>query len=97
MKNKSKKQVQRDREVKRIKQTLPQSCAICGKIGIDAAHLLPKSVYPEHYTNPLNIVLLCRECHQKYDNNLAFRKQQTKLINRVKLFDEKAANRHYDL
>lgn len=63
----------------------------------DAAHLVPKSMYPEHYTNPLNIVGLCRKCHSKYDNNLVFRQKQKRLIERVKSFDECAANRYFHL
>lgn len=97
MKQISNKQAQRNREIARIKQSLPSTCAICGKSAVDAAHLVPKSIYPEHYTNPLNIVGLCRECHNKYDNNLTFRQNQKRLIERVKSFDECAANRYFHL
>ncbi|WP_300701267.1 HNH endonuclease [Bacteroides sp.] len=93
----SNKQSQRNREVAKIKRNLPSVCAICGKLAVDAAHLVPKSIYPEHYTNPLNIVGLCRECHNKYDNNLSFRQRQKRLIERVKSFDECAANRYFHL
>lgn len=54
-------------------------------------------MYPEHCTNPLNIVGLCRECHSKYDNNLVFGQKQKRLIERVKSFDECAANRYFHL
>lgn len=97
MKQVSSKQAQRNREVAKIKQSLSPFCAICGKPAVDAAHLIPKSMYPEHYTNPQNIVGLCRECHNKYDNNLAFRQRQKCLIERVKSFDECAANRYFHL
>lgn len=97
MKQVSSKQAQRNREVAKIKQSLSPFCAICGKPAVDAAHLIPKSMYPEHYTNPQNIVGLCRECHNKYDNNLAFRQRQKRLIERVKSFDECAANRYFHL
>lgn len=100
MKQISQKQKQRNREVAKIKKALPPFCAICGKKEeehtLDAAHLLPKSCYPEHYTNPLNIVKLCRVCHNSYDNDKEFRKKQTKLINQVKSFDEAAAYRYYE-
>ena len=56
MKQISTKQAQRNREIAKIKETLPSYCVICGKPAVDAAHLVPKSMYPEHYTNPLNIV-----------------------------------------
>lgn len=97
MKQISRKQAQRNRQVAEIKKTLSPYCAICGRLMSDAAHLVPKSEYPEHYTNPLNIVGLCRECHNKYDNNLAFRQKQKRLIECVKSFDECAANRYFRL
>lgn len=97
MKQISSKQAQRNREVARIKENLPSYCVICGKFAVDAAHLVPKSMYPEHYTNPLNIVGLCRECHNKYDNDLSFRRKQKRLIERVKSFDACAANRYFRL
>ncbi|MFT0497803.1 HNH endonuclease [Bacteroides thetaiotaomicron] len=97
MKQVSSKQAQRNREVAKIKQSLSPFCAICGKPAVDAAHLIPKSMYPEHYTNPQNIVGLCREYHNRYDNNLAFRRRQKRLIERVKSFDECAANRYFRL
>ena len=86
MKQVSSKQAQRNREVAKIKQSLSPFCVICGKPAVDAAHL-----------NPQNIVGLCRECHNRYDNNLAFRQRQKRLIERVKSFDECAANRYFRL
>lgn len=97
MKQVSKKQAQRNRAVAKIKSDLPSFCIICGKRSTDAAHLIPKSCYPEHYTNPLNIVCLCRECHNKYDNDISFRKLQVKLIRQVQSFDILAANRYFQL
>lgn len=97
MKQISTKQAQRNREISKIKENLPSYCVICGKPAVDAAHLVPKSMYPEHYTNPLNIVGLCRECHNRYDNDLSFRRKQKRLIERVKSFDECAANRYFRL
>lgn len=97
MKQISTKQAQCNREIAKIKENLPSYCVICGKPAVDAAHLVPKSMYPEHYTNPLNIVGLCRECHNRYDNDLSFRRKQKRLIERVKSFDECAANRYFRL
>lgn len=97
MKKVSGKQAQRNRAVAKIKSELPPYCVICGRRASDAAHLVPKSVWPEHYTNPLNIVCLCRECHNKYDGDLSFRKLQVKLIRQVQSFDNLAANRHFQL
>lgn len=97
IRNKSQKQSAKDREIAKIKKGLSPFCVICGGVGSDAAHLLPRSTYPEHYTNPLNIVIMCRCCHVLYDNDIEFRSLQTKLIKRVKSFDELAANRYFKL
>jgi hypothetical protein len=95
---KSKKQRMRDAALNKIKKDLPQVCAICGKYGpIEGAHLLPRSLYMEYYTKPENIVPLCHTCHYRYDNDLSFRKRQTKLIKRVQSFDGLAANKHFKL
>ena len=51
----------------------------------------PSQFFPEHYTNPLNLALFCRECHNEYDSSINFRKLQTKLYERVKSFDERGA------
>lgn len=93
----SSKQAARNREVARIKSKLPLFCAICGKPANDAAHLLPKSIYPEYYTHPLNLVILCREHHTRYDNDITFRRKQTKLFNQICRFDERAARRYFRL
>ena len=94
----STKQAKRNRAIAQIKKTFPKICVICNKVPVsDAAHLVPKSMYPEHYTNPLNLVGLCRGCHNQYDGLLSFRQEQTILIERVKSFDLCAANRYFDL
>ena len=97
MRQVSTKQAARNRQVARIKSELPARCEICGRPAQDAAHLLPKSMYPEYYTLPQNIVGLCRECHDLYDNDLDFRQGQTQLIEIVKTIDELAANRYFRL
>ncbi|MFT3995735.1 MAG: hypothetical protein QM660_15600 [Dysgonomonas sp.] len=94
----SKKQAQKNRAVAKIKSELPPFCFICHRYTeIDAAHLLPKSIYPEHYTNPLNIVGLCRCCHNSYDNDLLFRQQQDEIFNRICEFDKAGAIRYFKL
>lgn len=42
-------------------------CEVCGNGGtLDPHHVLPKSVYPQHRGQPMNIVVLCRiDCHGK--------------------------------
>ena len=91
----SKKQAQRNIEIRKIKKELPEHCVLCGRSPVVAAHLLPKSVWPEYYTEPLNLTSLCDECHDEHDNRISFRFRQTKLYEQVMKFDPKAANRHY--
>ncbi|HZK68775.1 MAG TPA: hypothetical protein VFC36_04165, partial [Paludibacter sp.] len=50
------------------------------------AHIFPKSLWPEYYVNPLNVVIMCRDCHQKFDDDRDFRAKQWVLIERAKSF-----------
>jgi hypothetical protein len=93
----SKTQMKRNRELAKIKKELSPYCFICGQTASDGAHLLPRSMYPEYYTEKWNVIPLCRICHNLYDNNLTFRKKQTKLIKIVKCHDSLAANRYFKL
>jgi ribosomal protein L44E len=97
MRTVSKTQAKKNREVAKIKRNLNKRCIVCGKYGTDAAHLLPKSTFPEHYINPLNIVIMCRDCHNLYDNDIQFRQKQTELYKRVLSFDECGAYRYFKL
>lgn len=97
MKKVSDKQAKKNRELKAIKKALDMECFICKRYGSDFAHILPKSIFPEHYTNPKNLVVLCRKCHNKFDNNLSFRQKQTKLFNRASEFDKLGAIRYFKL
>ena len=94
---KSKKQTAKDRELSRAKSSLERRCVICGGWGDDLAHLLPKSLFPEHYTEPLNLVIMCRRCHRLHDDNLEFRKKQTKLFKQASQFDKLGAGRYYKI
>ena len=97
MKRVSNKQAARNREVAKIKASKPDKCVICGRNRTDAAHLLPRSLYPEYYTKEWNIVPMCREHHTRYDNNRTFRRSCTELYEIVKAHDECAANRYFGL
>jgi 5-methylcytosine-specific restriction endonuclease McrA len=97
MKKVSKKQSILNRAVAKIKASKADRCMICGRPYTDAAHLLPRSLYPEYYTEEWNIVPLCREHHTRYDNNRAFRRTCTELYEIVKAHDELAANRYFDI
>ena len=90
------KQQQINRELRRIKRELPSVCAICGRTCEgDLAHLLARSLNPEHVTEPWNLRIFCRECHNKYDNDLAFRQQQTSIFKHLCEHDERAARRYF--
>ena len=78
-----------------IKRGLSERCCICGREAVDPAHLLPRSTYPEYYTEEWNVVPMCREHHNLYDNDLEFRQKQTKLYNIVLEHDECAAHRYF--
>ena len=95
MKKVSSKQAKKNRELKKLKEALNCECFICKKYGSDFAHILPKSIFPEHYTDPRNLVILCRSCHNKYDNNLTFRQQQTELFKKASEIDKLGAIRYF--
>jgi citrate lyase synthetase len=98
MKKVSDKQRKRNAEVARIKKTKPNTCIICGQKGGDAAHLLPRSTFPEYYTEPNNIVIMCRDCHCNFDDNISFRQQQTKLIESARTYATKEEiHRYFDI
>jgi predicted restriction endonuclease len=96
MKKISKKQSKKNLEINKIKSTLLKKCFICGKeSNTDAAHILPKSIFPEYYTHPLNIIMLCRTCHNLFDNDLEFRKKQDKIYNQALKIDILSSNRYF--
>lgn len=97
MRKVSKKQSILNRAVAKIKASKSDRCMICGRPYVDAAHLLPKSVWPEYYTEEWNIVPLCREHHTRYDNSRSFRQTCTELYNIVKAHDEHAAFRYFGI
>lgn len=94
----SKKQAKRNRDIANIKSDLNTICACrnCRNTAIDPAHLLPRSTFPEFYTEEWNIVGMCRRCHTKYDDNREFRQSQTHLYEIVKAnAGEQKAYRHF--
>lgn len=97
MKQISKCQAKRNREMTKIKQNLSPYCCLCGRLAVDPAHLLPRSLYPEYYTEEWNIVPMCREHHQLYDGDREFRRSCTQLVNIVRERDKLAANRYFGL
>ncbi len=97
MKKVSKRQSSRNRELDKIRKELPTRCEICGRPASDLMHLLPRSEYPEYYTERWNIIAGCRDCHSKFDDNLSFRQTQIKLFNRIKQHDPQAAARYFKI
>lgn len=97
MRKVSKKQSILNRAVAKIKASKSDRCIICGRPYVDAAHLLPKSVWPEYYTEEWNIVPLCREHHTRYDNSRSFRQTCTELYEIAKAHDEQAAFRYFGM
>lgn len=91
MRKVSTKQAAKNREVARIKATKPDICVICGRpcLSSDAMHLLPKSIYPQYYTEPLNIWKAHRNCHCFYDDSKQFRSEMSDIIDIVNGFATK--------
>ena len=72
MKQISRKQSKINRTLRDIKLKLAyesERCRLCGAKAVDLAHLLPRSLYPEHQTKEWNVTLLCRRCHVKFDKD----------------------------
>lgn len=99
MRQLSKKQSAINRELTRIKSNLPPVCCICHRHtnAPQLMHLLPRSLYPEHIIEPWNLRIGCPECHNHYDNDRSFRKQQKEIVETVRQHDELAANRYFGL
>lgn len=93
----SNKQSRINAELTRIKKTMPKRCEICGRYGDDLSHILPRSLYPEHQTDPRNLQILCRDCHRRFDDDRAFRRSQTAIVEKAKKVDELATNRYFGL
>ena len=93
----SKKQQQKNNILAKIKSNLEKKCFLCGRPANDLAHILPKSLFPEYYTNKRNLIILCRECHNQFDNNIEFRQQKIELYNIAKQIDEQAAKKYFKI
>lgn len=97
MKKVSKQQAKKNREIAKIKKSLSPYCCICGACAADPAHLLPRSMFPEYYTEPWNIVPMCRKHHNLYDGNREYRRSRTELVAIVLQHDMQAANLYFGL
>lgn len=86
-----------------IELCIGKKCAECGSRlegnVSEIAHIFKKTSdggNPELATDPLNIIMLCTDCHTKYDSNLSNRstmgKAMTLSIERYKLLKPKLIN-----
>lgn len=94
-------QKEKNNELQKIKKALidryGKRCMICRiNDATDLMHLLPKSIFPEHYTSPWNFVTGCRSCHDLYDSSAAFRRK-TGFYEHVKAHDSKGAYRYFQM
>lgn len=101
MKTKSTKQAAKDRLLAKIKKEIyienGDSCMICkNEPSVDLMHILPKSIWPEHYTEKWNLILGCRSCHDLFDSSATYRRK-TKLYNKVVKHDPQGAYRYFQM
>ena len=91
MKKQSSKQQKKNTLVKKARDEKECICIVCKNYceSGDAMHLLPRSTFPEYYTEPLNIWRAHRECHRRYDDNKSFRASLTHIIDIVSKFARK--------
>lgn len=89
MKQISNKQQQKNRELAQLKAELPKLCKICGLPANDLAHVFPRSTHPQYITEPLNVMILCREHHVRFDDDFRFRHEQWEIIDQARLFATK--------
>ena len=75
-----------EQELARIKAQQPKVCRICGRWANDQAHIFPRSTYPQYKTLAANLVILCRECHERFDNDPQFRATQHMLMRMAETF-----------
>lgn len=79
MKQVSRKQKAINYEITKIKKGLPKICSFCGRPANDLSHIIPRSLFPQYQTNPDNMQILCRECHNLYDDFRQFRSRHSDL------------------
>jgi 5-methylcytosine-specific restriction endonuclease McrA len=95
----SKKQSQRNREIAESKKELIEQdclCRICrDSDNVQLMHILPKSLYPEYYTERWNHTLGCQRCHNKFDDDVNFRTKVDFLYDQVCAHDKRAADKYF--
>jgi len=101
MNNISKKQAKKNSELAQIKKEITREfgdlCMICRRArATDLMHILPKSIWPEHYTEKWNLIIGCRSCHDMFDSSAAFRRR-TGLYEHVKKHDSQGAYKYFQM
>lgn len=101
LKTTSTKQAAKNRLLAKIKKEIHTEngdlCMICkSEPSIDLMHILPKSLWPEHYTKKWNLILGCRSCHDLFDSSAAYRRK-TKLYDKVVKHDSQGAYRYFQM
>lgn len=72
----SKSQTQKNAKLAEIKKGMDKRCYFCGRPGTDLMHILPRSMFPQYYTEKWNLEMACREHHIMFDDNRNFRSRQ---------------------
>ena len=44
-------------------------CTVCGALGEEVHHVVPRHIAPERTYDPTNLATMCRECHRKHHEN----------------------------
>jgi len=79
----SKKQVIKNAKLAKIKKEMDKVCYFCGGYGNDLAHILPKSIFGQYYTEKWNLIIACRLHHNIFDSDIEFRKKFNSLYNKI--------------
>lgn len=83
MKKISTKQAAKNRTLMKIKRMMNDRCYFCGMKGCDLMHILPRSIFGEYMCEEWNLIIGCRSCHELFDGNREFRRNQPDLFERV--------------
>jgi hypothetical protein len=58
-----------DVPVREAEIQIGDACVVCWRSPADRAHLIDRSLVPDHHWDPARTVRLCREHHEKYDDH----------------------------
>ena len=75
MRKVSKSQARKNAELAKIKKEMDKVCYFCGYYGNDLCHILPRSLFPQYYTERWNLIIACRFDHKMFDDNMSVRRR----------------------